>query len=124
MPLIKIFICLSFGLVFGANPDWSRKSYIVTGILYLDYGQIAEPFQAWIDNSTEGIEKSRIDYYSGYNTIIYDNGLGYKIIPDKTPVSDLIFHEMCIKRPLIQLFEHNNKFNYLNITINRNNRLL
>ena len=86
MSLIKIFIYLSFGLVFGANPDWSRKSYIVTGILYLNYGKIAEPFQAWIDNSTEGIERSRIDYYFGYNTIIYDNGLGYKIIPDKIQV--------------------------------------
>ena len=62
----------------AANPDWTEGSYTVKGHISLPYGNIIEPFEAWVDPTTK---RSRIDYYNGMNSILYMNGPGYKIVP-------------------------------------------
>lgn len=42
-------------------PKWP-VAYTVTGVLYLPYAEIEEPFQAWFDSPNK---RSRIDYYGG-----------------------------------------------------------
>ena len=62
----------------GAVPDWSTYPYTAKGQIMLPYGDIVEPFEAWIDATTN---RSRIDYYNGMNSILYLNGRGFKTIP-------------------------------------------
>jgi len=67
MLLLKAFLlCIALKCVFGrpANvepPKWS-DTYSLTGVLYLPYAEIEEPFQAWYDGPNK---RSRIDYYGG-----------------------------------------------------------
>ena len=77
LQLVVLSLCLSMTLV-RAVPDWSTNPYTVKGQIVLPYGNIIEPFEAWIDPATK---RSRIDYYNGMNTILYLNGPGFKIAP-------------------------------------------
>ena len=77
LAVLSLSLCLSMALV-GAVPDWSTYPYTVKGQIMLPYGDIVEPFEAWIDATTN---RSRIDYYNGMNSILYLDGPGFKIIP-------------------------------------------
>ena len=43
----------------AAVPKW-ESLYNITGILYLPYAEVKEPFTAWYDGSKN---RSRVDYY-------------------------------------------------------------
>lgn len=66
----KLTICLSCGLNVTAKaedaPEWS-PAFSVTGVLYIPYAELTEPFSAYFDMS---VGSSRIDYYGGlYKTL-------------------------------------------------------
>ncbi|KAK2151582.1 hypothetical protein LSH36_358g01013 [Paralvinella palmiformis] len=68
----------------AAVPKW-ESLYNITGILYLPYAEVKEPFTAWYDGSKN---RSRVDYYdSSVITIQLGQnktdvkGIGYKIVP-------------------------------------------
>ena len=62
----------------AANPDWTTSPYTAKGHIILPYGNIIEPFEAWVDPITK---RSRIDYYNGMDSLFYLNGPGYKLVP-------------------------------------------
>ncbi len=49
-------------LCFAQQLEWP-KQYTATGQIILPYGDIVEPFTAYVDMSGKG--RSRIDYYGG-----------------------------------------------------------
>ncbi|KAI6657281.1 Cathepsin L [Oopsacas minuta] len=98
--LLIALLCLCLAAV-TANPDWTTSQYYAKGVITLPYGDIVEPFEAWIDPSgtksrsahARGSLRSRIDYYGGMNSILYNNGLGFKMVP--TPDHDGKFQMVC-----------------------------
>ena len=87
LQLVVLSLCLSMALG-GHVPDWSTNLYTVKGHIFLPYGNIIEPFEAWIDPKTK---RSRIDYYNGMNSILYLNGPGYKIVPSPPGSVSLLY---------------------------------
>lgn len=63
--VLVCFVASSFAVAkptFSKDPPVWPSAYTVTGVLYLPYAEIKEPFQAWYDASNK---RSRIDYYGG-----------------------------------------------------------
>ena len=63
MAACKLILFLSNLLVIAtaSGPDLP-SSYHVTGTIYLPKASVAEPFEAWVDETKR---MSRIDYYGG-----------------------------------------------------------
>jgi len=86
---MKVF-CAIFGIlplvltsVFGQTPPNFGRDYFVSGTLNLPYGEIEEPFRAWVSGSTK---MSRVDYYDGTMKTIQrgDLDVSFKINPYTT----------------------------------------
>jgi len=86
MTFFAAFLSLIPALVSGAAisggkvpPDFGAD-YFVSGTLNLPYGEISEPFKAWVSGTTK---RSRIDYYDGTMKTIQrgDLDLSFKINP-------------------------------------------
>ncbi|XP_031549819.1 digestive cysteine proteinase 2-like [Actinia tenebrosa] len=83
------FIASSFAVAkptISKEPPVWPKAYTVTGVLYLPYAEIKEPFQAWYD---AGNKRSRIDYYGGMDSTyqrgdVLSYGSSYRICPETT----------------------------------------
>ena len=59
MRVLLVYVAVFTGTVLGLQ--WPA-AYTASGLIYMPYGEISEPFTAYID-STAG--KGRIDYYGG-----------------------------------------------------------
>jgi len=68
---------------FGQTPPNFGRDYFVSGTLNLPYGEIEEPFKAWVSGSTK---MSRVDYYDGTMKTIQrgDLDVSFKINPYTT----------------------------------------
>ncbi|CAF0723202.1 unnamed protein product [Brachionus calyciflorus] len=78
-------ICINAASVKKTAPFSNIKRYSISGIIYLPYAEVEEPFRAWYDADQSA---SRIDYYDGMETTIQlaptrltDYGTGIKIAP-------------------------------------------
>uniref|UniRef100_A0A8C4N3G8 Zgc:110239 n=1 Tax=Eptatretus burgeri TaxID=7764 RepID=A0A8C4N3G8_EPTBU len=87
MTLLWIACCLGLAAALPAkDPPEFGDLYHVSGIIYLPYSEIEEPFEAWY-NATG--KESRIDYYNGQvktfqHAFELQYGIGYKISPETT----------------------------------------
>ena len=59
MRVLLAFVVLSTGTVLALQ--WP-SAYTASGLIYMPYGEMSEPFTAYIDTSAG---KGRIDYYGG-----------------------------------------------------------
>lgn len=80
--MILLLTLFSFILAAYGAPNLPAR-YHVIGEVYLPYGEIAEPYEAWVDMSAG---KSRIDYYGGMAKVINRQHVGgfgtmFKIVP-------------------------------------------
>jgi len=75
--------CSGAALLGEKTPPDFGVDYFVSGTLNLPYGEISEPFKAWVSGSTK---RSRIDYYGGTMKTIQrgDLDLSFKINPFTT----------------------------------------
>lgn len=80
---MKLFVPALFGvlivIVNGSLPKYDRPDkYSVSGNIILPYGDINEPFTAYVDSNNN---RSRIDSYNGLSFIIlYYSGIATAIV--------------------------------------------
>jgi len=80
--LLSAFLIVTMAAPRQTPPDFG-PDYFVSGTLNLPYGEISEPFKAWVSGSSK---MSRVDYYDGTMKTIQrgDLDLSYKINPYTT----------------------------------------
>ena len=72
--LVVFAASFAASLAAGQTPPNFGSDYFVSGTLNLPYGEISEPFKAWVSGSTK---MSRVDYYGTEFRVEMDGELGY-----------------------------------------------